>query len=79
MKLCGDINYHKHVRIMLVQWFLINWGPQQSDPEERTPIWNGRGFSSEILNLTPKGDIWAWLTLFVTPKGDQSGRGLSKF
>ena len=21
-----------------------------------TPIWNGRGCSSEILNLTPKGD-----------------------
>ena len=30
-----------------------------------TPIWNRRGCSSEILNLTPKGD--------------QSGRGLSKF
>ena len=37
-----------------------------------TPIWNRRGCSSEILNLT-------WLKLFVTPKGDQSGRGLSKF
>ena len=23
--------------------------------------------------------IWAWLKLFVTPKGEQSGRGLSKF
>ena len=30
-----------------------------------TPIWHRRGCSSEILNLTPKGD--------------QSGRGLSKF
>ena len=30
-----------------------------------TPIWNRRGCSSEILNLTPKGD--------------QSGRDLSKF
>ena len=30
-----------------------------------TPVWNRRGCSSEILNLTPKGD--------------QSGRGLSKF
>ena len=30
-----------------------------------TPIWNRRGCSSEILNLTPKGD--------------QSRRGLSKF
>ena len=35
--------------------------------------------SSEILNLTPKETIWAWLKLFVTPKGDQSGRGLNKF
>ena len=41
-----------------------------------TPIWNRRGYSSEILNLTPKGDhqgvaqafcdpsrrpIWAWV------------------
>ena len=39
-------------------------------PEERgggggTPIWNRRGCSSEILNLTRKGD--------------QSGCGLSKF
>ena len=26
-----------------------------------------------------KETIWAWLKVFVTPKGDQSGRGLSKF
>ena len=30
-----------------------------------TPIWNRQGCSSEIVNLTPKGD--------------QSGLGLSKF
>ena len=39
-----------------------------------TPIWNRRRCSSEILNLTPKGDhLEAWLALFVAPKGDQSG------
>ena len=47
------------------------------------PIWNRRGCSSEILNLTPKGDhlgvaqafcdpegrpIWAWLMQILTPK-----------
>ena len=32
-----------------------------------------------ILNLTLKETIWAWLKLFLTPKRDQSGRGLSKF
>ena len=42
-------------------------------------IKNRRGFSSENLNLTLKETIWARLKLFVTPKGDQSGRGLSKF
>ena len=41
--------------------FRLGW--QQS--RGRTPIWNRQGCSSEILNLTPKGD--------------QSGRGLSKF
>ena len=25
-----------------------------------------------------KETIWVWLKLFVTPKGDQSGRGLSR-
>ena len=35
--------------------------------------------SSEILNLTPKGDHLGVAQLFVTPKGYQSGRGLSKF
>ena len=40
-----------------------------------TPIWNRRGCLSEFLNET----IWARLKLFVTPKGDQSGHGLSKF
>ena len=34
-------------------------------PPGGTPIWNRRECSLEILNLTPKGD--------------QSGRGLSKF
>ena len=43
-----------------------------------TPIWNRRGCSSEILNLTPKGDHLGVVKLFVTPKGDQSGRGLRK-
>ena len=34
-----------------------------------------RKFLIEPLEET----IWAWLKVFVTPKGDQSGRGLSKF
>ena len=42
-----------------------------------TPIWNRRGCSSEILNSTLKETIWAWLKLFVTSKGDRSGRGSS--
>ena len=42
-----------------------------------TPTWNRQGCLSEILNL--KETIWAWLKLFVTPKGDQYGCGLSKF
>ena len=29
---------------------------QHIDPGGGTPIWNRRGCSSEILNLTPKGD-----------------------
>ena len=44
-----------------------------------TPIWNRRGCSSEILNLTPKGDHLVVAQGFCDPKGDQSGRGLSKF
>ena len=51
-----------------------------------TPIWNRQGCSSEILNLTPKGDhlgvaqafcdpwrrpIWAWLKQILTPKRDR--------
>ena len=31
------------------------------------------------LNLTPKGDHLGVAQAFVTPKRDQSGRGLSKF
>ena len=31
------------------------------------------------LNLTPKGDHLGVAQAFVNPKGDQSGRGLSKF
>ena len=30
--------------------------PEQEARGGRTPIWNRRGCSSEILNLTPKGD-----------------------
>ena len=42
-----------------------------------TPIWNRRACSSEILNLTPKGDHLGVAQAY--PEGDQSGRGLSKF
>ena len=53
-------------------------GAHCAPPGGGTPIWNGQGCSSEILNLIPKPlkeTMWAWLELFVTPKGDQSGRG----
>ena len=34
-----------------------------------TPIWKGRGCSSEILNLTPKRDqSWVWPNVIHTPK-----------
>ena len=51
-----------------------------------TPIWNRRGCSSEILNLTPEGNhlgvaqalcdpkrrpIWAWLKQILTSKRDR--------
>ena len=32
-----------------------------------TPIWNGRGCSSEILNLTPKGDHLGVAQAFCDP------------
>ena len=32
-----------------------------------------------VENFEFNQTIWAWLKLFVTPKGHQSGRGLSKF
>ena len=35
-----------------------------------TPIWNRRGRSSEILNLTPKETIWVWHKEILTPKRD---------
>ena len=31
------------------------------------------------FNPLTKETIWVWLKLFVTPKGDQSERGLSNF
>ena len=35
---------------------------EETSPGGGTPIWNRRGYSSEILNLTPKGEtIRAWL------------------
>ena len=44
-----------------------------------TPMWNRRGCLLENLNLTPKGDHLGVAQAFLTPKVDQSGRGLSKF
>ena len=43
-----------------------------------TPMWNRRGCLLENLNLTPKGDHPGVAQAFLTPKVDQSGRGLSK-
>ena len=43
-----------------------------------SPIWNRRRCSSEILNLTPKGDHLGVAQAFCDPKGDRSGRGLTK-
>ena len=36
-------------------------------PGGGTPIWNGRGCSSEILNLTPKGDHLGVAQAFCDP------------
>ena len=36
-------------------------------PGEGTPIWNGRGCSSKILNLTPKGDHLGVAQAFCDP------------
>ena len=33
---------------------------------------------TEML-VEKKETIWAWLKVFVTPKGDQPGRGLANF
>ena len=46
--------------------------------------WGGDSYMEQTgmlvgnFELTLKETIWPWLKLFVTPKGDQSGRGLSK-
>ena len=42
------------------------------------PIWIRQGCSSEILNLTPKGDHLGVTEAFETPKREQSGRGFRK-
>ena len=39
-------------------------------------MWNRQGC---LLNLTPKGEHLGVAQVFVTPKGDQSAGGLSKF
>ena len=43
--------------------------PYETDGDARRKFW--------IQHL--KETIWTWLKLFVTPKADQSGRGLSQF
>ena len=67
------------VRLLTSYWVFVSCSSQSARNfiPGGGPIWNRRGCSSEILNL--KETIWAWLKLFVTPKGDESGRGLSKF
>ena len=65
---------------------LLHWHLTDCFRVGGTPIWNRRGCSSEILNLTPKGDhlgvaqgfcdpsrrpIWAWLKQILTPKRDR--------
>ena len=52
------------VQLPIEKWLFCNFR-WFSKPRGGTPIWNRRVCSSEILNLTPKGD--------------QSGCGLSKF
>ena len=41
--------------------------PLPSVPRGRTPIWNRRGCSSKILNLTPKGDHLGVAQAFCDP------------
>ena len=57
------------------------WGGGTPRPRVggRTPIWNRQGCSSEILNLTPKGDHLGVVQAFCDPEEDQSGRGLCRF
>ena len=52
-----------------------------SDQEARggLPYETDGNASDKFWILPLKETIWAWLKLFVTPKGDQSLRGLSKF
>ena len=40
-------------------------------PRRRTPIWNRRGCSLEILNLTPKGDHLGVDKQILIPKRDR--------
>ena len=40
---------------------------QVAHPGGGTPIWNRRGCSSEILNLTPKGDSLGVAQAFCDP------------
>ena len=75
--------FHLRKRNFSKQPSLLQW--RFSGPGG-TPIWNRRGCSSKILNLTPKGDhlgvahalcdhqrrpIWAWLNQLLTPKRDR--------
>ena len=74
--------------IMLISHRLADYAEKllQKAPVGGTPLWNKRACSSEILNLTTKGDhlsvaqafcdayrrpIWAWLQQILTPKRDR--------
>ena len=61
--------FHSRAKLNF-RWIFPGGGlPYETDGDVRRKFW--------IQPL--KETIWAWLKLFVTPKGDQSGRGLSKF
>ena len=52
-------HYYRTIENRQVSWVLL--------PGRGTPIWNRRGCSSEILNLTPKGDHLGVAQAFCDP------------
>ena len=62
LRVMNDIllKMNSHYITLLVYWISVPGGGG-------TPIWNRRGCSSEILNLTPKGDHLGVAQAFCDP------------